>query len=843
MQLVLREKTLFKKIILQMRLSRFTFILAIFMVLGYSSNAEAAQDTIVGLYLSSDTIQMGESSCLDVTVENFYEITSGQTSVNFDPFQLRFDSVTNLNPEIGFSPENLGLLELELGIFRFNFFRVPGTFNLDDGEVLLSMCFTTVGEPNEFAPVNLTDLPIEVEFTRNFELVPHEVRNGGIEILHPATFQFVLRSCASDSLIVNGQLNWVSFGSSSLYPVGITYRHLDVAGISGLAFLNASGDSFTLDSIPAGNLEFTFEGPGLDLKDTVVIRNYGSPFANFDIRNPSCHGDSDGSISLVGAPEDRFFFSRWSTQVLIKSSIGDLSEGVYYHVLTDEGACIIVDTFHIETPPISATAEVVDNNCPGDSLGSVFVTAEGGTPFNSDFYQFTWETGNSQTTLNALRENLPAGQYFVTVSDSNDCSEMLEFEILNAFEITVDIAFDELVKCTGDSNAIVSIELGYLGSNLSNGFVVEPLFTQGVFERDSNNLEFGSLPAGIFEFVVVDSLNGRCIDTVSFSLSEADTILFLAGLNISDEACPDAGNGVVSLHILGGEPFQDGSYSVDWSQGASGEEVGGLMEGEYHFTVTDARGCSFSDSATVLVGIAPEVVFEEVVHLLCFGDSNGSIMLEIIEGSNGPVMVDWDHGEQGESISGLMAGEYNAVISDSAGCEINLQYLITQPDSIVVIAEIIDESAIGEADGSISLTISGGLEPYDVMWDDQIGIEGPIVEALSSGTYCATITDGNGCVVENLCFDVELPSGTVNISDSDIFHLYPNPFSNTLVLENLSVQEVKINIFSIDGKLMHEAVERGPGYVRISTGDWAYGSYFMIIEKGGRTYMEKLIKN
>lgn len=828
---------------IRMRLYVFSYILSALIVLSGIGIAQAAQDTIVGMYINSDSIQMGESTCLDITVENFYEITSGQASVNFDPFQLRFDSVTNLNPEIGFTPENLGLVQLEQGIFRFNFFRVPGNFNLDDGEVLISMCFTAIGEPEEFAPVNLTDFPIEVEFTRNFQLTGHQVRSGGIETLPPDPFQFVVRSCASDSLIVNGQLSWISYGSTSIYPVGISYRHLDVSGISGLAFLNSSGDMFLLDSVPPGNLEFTLEGPSVDLTDTILIRDYGNPFVIFDVRNPSCHGDSDGSILLADAPEDRFFVSRWSTNLLFESSINDLSEGVYYHVFTDEGACMIVDTFNIATLPLSVIDEVMDNSCPGDSLGSILVTAEGGTPFNGDFYQFTWETGNSQTTLNALREKLVAGSYAVTVTDSNGCSDSLEFEIINAFEITADIVIEEEVVCSGDSNAMVSIELGYLGSDLSNGFVVTPLFSEGFLDRENNLLIFSDLPAGSYEILVTDSLNGRCENTISFTLTEADTIPYLSSISISDEACPGAANGSVTLHIRGGDPFQDGSYEVTWSHGVSGEETDELTVGDYQFTVTDARGCSFSDSVSIEVGVAPEIVSQEVTHLLCFGDSDGAISLQIVEGSNGPVVVEWNHGAEGELIEGLEAGDYLAVISDSAGCVINLEITVNQPDSIAVIADIINESAEGESDGSISLSISGGVEPYDVLWDDQIGIEGPIVEALSAGTYCATITDGNGCIVEDLCFVVELPSGALTITESDDFVLYPNPFHENVLLENRTASEVRIRVVSVDGKLMFESIQRGNGYVNIQGGDWASGTYIMLINKENRTYSEKLIKH
>ena len=61
-------------------------------------------------------------------------------------------------------------------------------------------------------------------------------------------------------------------------------------------------------------------------------------------------------------------------------------------------------------------------------------------------------------------------------------------------------------------------------------------------------------------------------------------------------------------------------------------------------------------------------------------------------------------------------------------------------------------SECGTSDGTITLSWTAVNEPATVIWDNQA--EGPSLENLAPGTYCATFTGANGCQVVS-CYEVE----------------------------------------------------------------------------------------
>ncbi|MBK8110909.1 MAG: SprB repeat-containing protein [Saprospiraceae bacterium] len=66
-----------------------------------------------------------------------------------------------------------------------------------------------------------------------------------------------------------------------------------------------------------------------------------------------------------------------------------------------------------------------------------------------------------------------------------------------------------------------------------------------------------------------------------------------------------------------------------------------------------------------------------------------------------------------------------------------------------------DAKCFGDNNASISLTPSGGLPPYQMIWSD--GSAGSVVAQLSAGTYQLTLTDEGGC--ESITeFTIQQPS-------------------------------------------------------------------------------------
>ncbi|MFL5764782.1 MAG: gliding motility-associated C-terminal domain-containing protein [Bacteroidia bacterium] len=138
------------------------------------------------------------------------------------------------------------------------------------------------------------------------------------------------------------------------------------------------------------------------------------------------------------------------------------------------------------------------------------------------------------------------------------------------------------------------------------------------------------------------------------------------GLSVTSQTnvlCNGNGNGTATVSGSGGT----GSYTYSWSGGAgSSATASGLSAGTYTVTVTDGAGCS----STAFVNITqPAAITGSVstTSTTC-GSSTGTATANA-SGGTGSLTYSWSPGgATTSSITGLPAGGYTVVITDSSGC-------------------------------------------------------------------------------------------------------------------------------------------------------------------------------
>lgn len=84
---------------------------------------------------------------------------------------------------------------------------------------------------------------------------------------------------------------------------------------------------------------------------------------------------------------------------------------------------------------------------------------------------------------------------------------------------------------------------------------------------------------------------------------------------------------------------------------------------------------------------------------------------------------------------------------------------------IVAEAQITSPYCNGSADGVISLTISGGQPPYDILWNN--GKTGMALSDLTEGIYYAHITDSEGCISRTNFFNLQ-PQNVLNAAITEM---------------------------------------------------------------------------
>lgn len=133
------------------------------------------------------------------------------------------------------------------------------------------------------------------------------------------------------------------------------------------------------------------------------------------VTNVTCFGANNGSINLNltgGIAPVTLTWSDGSTSGLIRNN---LPPGTYTATISDGTPCFIVRTFTIIQPQALVLAATTTNplDCSTANSGLINLIVSGGTPpFN-----FNWSNGATSEDLS----NLNAGNYFVTVTDANNC--------------------------------------------------------------------------------------------------------------------------------------------------------------------------------------------------------------------------------------------------------------------------------------------------------------------------------------------------------------------------------------------------------------------------------------
>lgn len=217
------------------------------------------------------------------------------------------------------------------------------------------------------------------------------------------------------------------------------------------------------------------------------------------------------------------------------------------------------------------------NTCPGVAIGSVNVSS----PFADENYTYLWEPGGYTTPgVN----NLPAGTYEVTVVDTNKgmtASKSIEVRT-SVIKTAIDI---KKISCYGSEDAIIHI-------TASDGHLPYHYW----LNDDSNTSGyFTHLPPGSYTVKINDSIGCSSIQENIVIYDPAP--LLLNKISIKTIACNSAANGQIILTPTGGTlPY---TYSIPGYTSQSGNTLGPLNAGTYHYVITDSHNCMIDSTVTI----------------------------------------------------------------------------------------------------------------------------------------------------------------------------------------------------------------------------------------------------
>jgi gliding motility-associated-like protein len=409
---------------------------------------------------------------------------------------------------------------------------------------------------------------------------------------------------------------------------------------------------------------------------------------------------------------------------------------------------------------------------------------------------------------------LLAGQYIITVTDSNGCV-LKDTAIIGQPGALASVATVSNVLCFGDSSGAASVVI--TGGTVPYTY----LWTNGQTTSAASGFSIGT-----YTVAVTDS-NG-CVLIVPVTITQPTALVSL--VTPTPASCSGFNNGTATANVIGGSP----PYTYLWSATAGSQTTQtatGLPGGVYYITVIDSNGCVKNDSVQILE-ISPITLLFNNQNASCYGSGNGTIDLSVTGGTQ-PYTYVWSTGETTQDIVGLFPGTYSVTVLDSNGCYKSTSVVITQPDSISATyveyfyANGFNVSLHGSSDGSVDLTVTGGTAPYNIFWST-----GDSTEDLSfvpAGEYYVQITDSNGCIVIlhmtlTEPYELEMPTGVSPNGDG---------INDYFVIHGLeSYPDNELRIYNRWGNLVYSADDYKQNWDGHSNngGELPEATYFVVLK-------------
>ncbi|MEI6124760.1 MAG: gliding motility-associated C-terminal domain-containing protein [Bacteroidota bacterium] len=206
------------------------------------------------------------------------------------------------------------------------------------------------------------------------------------------------------------------------------------------------------------------------------------------------------------------------------------------------------------------------------------------------------------------------------------------------------------------------------------------------------------------------------------------------------------GDGSINMSITDG---YTGPYTVNWLNptGIHTTNVNGLDAGTYVVQVVDASNC-FIVYDTIILTQAPQPSISLAnIHNETCSLANGGATANVSNG-NLPINYHWNTtpAAVSQTLSGVPAGDYVVSISDGLGCTAsNSVALVNYPGPQLAIDSLRNEMC-SAADGAVYTSYSGGVAPYQFVWNSVPVQHVQNLTGVHAGTYMLVLTDSNGCI-------------------------------------------------------------------------------------------------
>ncbi|UII81600.1 T9SS type B sorting domain-containing protein [Flagellimonas sp. CMM7] len=553
---------------------------------------------------------------------------------------------------------------------------------------------------------------------------------------------------------------------------------------------------------PSNDNNYTFENLNDGIYDIAISTDDGCSYTEqvtindltnlaataLTTKNIDC---TDGVITVTGAggfPNPDYAYAIWSYNgVDLYPSVGDIpggayqilnnftftngEEGDYEFIVVDGNNCSFVsNSVSIAvSASVQYTTATTDEVCFGAEDGTISINITNSNGYDVRF-RLLDDLGNTITNNNSGNfTGLAQGDYRVRIRQrpsgtTDNCFFFEDFTIGGqASGISGNATMIQDYTCLQDG--IIEAQ------NVAGGTAPYEYSIDGVnFFKGVGAETFSNLTNGTFNITIRDANNCTFVTNgITFDpLNPPSDLTFTA----STPNCPALTSDVTATVVDGNTPFvfeivAPAPIAATSTTGGSAD-FDGLAPGTYTFRVTDDKGCTYDESFTINPVSQINVSGQLISNITCLGDTDGEVTFTVADFN-----TDYDYTVTGPAnfngssqtaatipLTGLADGTYTIVVTDNlTNCTATTDVTVNAPAAALTLSAA-ETQPTCPTDGSVILTSTGGWggNTFALTNPDATpfgtNATGAFNGLTQTGTYSASVTDVNGCVVTTT-FDLD----------------------------------------------------------------------------------------
>jgi len=528
------------------------------------------------------------------------------------------------------------------------------------------------------------------------------------------------------------------------------------------SLLNTTDTMFTKPGLRSAAYRVTVTSPGLPgcpgIDETIPLPFVPLAVTADSVKHVSCNGGGDGHIRLRatgGSGSYTYSLRNNATGFTFTDTTGlfdNLAAGSYTGRATNratgcsDSAAIAIAI--MEPTAMAASATKTDVRCKGMDNGTLSASATGG----NGSYEYRWQVlvnGNWATYFQtgANVTGVPPGIYRAWVRDIKNCTGFsAPLTITEPDSLRIDSVSVHDIPCyAGQGNITL------FGSGGNGGYVQQYKSQLGGAWVDFTPIT--GLAAGEYLIRLVDakgcSATWPSAITITMPPGGLDFTYQQTVYNGYHITCFGAANGSIAINATGGNGggYTGYMYRYDNMPWQTSNVLTGVPGGNRNVQVRDARGCTASRQVTFLEPTdSLRTTLVSKTDISCYGASTGSISVGATGGVR-PYRYNVDGGTfvSDSTFRNLTAGAHTVSVKDINGCTGNITVTLVNTNTAIGTANNIGNvSCNGGSNGSISVSVSGGVAPYNYSWSPVSGTTNSIAN-LPAGIYTLKVTDNAGC--------------------------------------------------------------------------------------------------